>query len=369
MTQPCVSVDAARIVRRGACVGLAAAALLAGSRPAVSDPTEDFYRGKRLSLVIRATPGGNYDSYSRLLGRYITRYLPGNPVAVPVNMPAGGGLVAFNHVMTIAPKDGTVITMITETFPMDQALGLNKSLTIDLRTMNCIGNMSDSSQMLLTRQDSPTKALADAKRRETVIGATGIGSSSTQLVALYNNMLGTRFKIVYGYPSGPEISLAMERGEIEGRSTGTIGSLVLPANADPSLPPFNYLIQAGMRKMPGYEAVPLLREVAPDSDSRAVADFISEAIAVARPVCMAPGVPAERVEAMRRAFDKALADPELLAEAERNGMEIAPMTGEALQAVIRKMIETPPAILDKVRLAIQVTAAERAPGAKKEGAE
>jgi tripartite-type tricarboxylate transporter receptor subunit TctC len=305
--------------------------LLGGAGQAAADPIADFYKGKQLTIIIRATPGGNYDNYSRLLGRYIVRHIPGNPVAVPVNMPAGGGLAAFNHVMNIAPKDGTVITMITETFPMDQALGLNKSLSIDLRRMNCIGNMSDSNQMLLTRQDSPTRTLAEAKQRQTVIGASGIGSTSTELVALYNNMLGTRFKIIYGYSSGPEITLAMERGEVEGRSTGTPGSLLPPANAKPGQPPYNFLIQTGMKKQRGYAEIPLLRDLATDEDSKAVFEFFSAAISLARPVCMAPGVPPERVAALRRAFDETMTDPAFLADAARLHEEVRPVAGAELQ--------------------------------------
>jgi tripartite-type tricarboxylate transporter receptor subunit TctC len=354
-------------VRPGAIMLATLASLLAGGATAdAADPIADFYRGKQLTIVIRATPGGNYDSYSRLLGRYLGRYLPGNPVAVPVNMPAGGGLVAFNHVMNIAPKDGTVITIITETFPMDQALGLNKSLAIDLRRLNCIGNMSASNQMLLTRQDSPTKSLEDAKHRATVIGATAIGSTTTELAALYNNMLGTQFKLVYGYPSGPEITLAMERGEVEGRSTGTPGTLRPPATAKPGQPPFNFLVQAGVKKQRGFAAVPLLTDLAKDADSRAVFAFISASVVSARPVCMAPGVPIDRVAALRRAFDAAMRDPDLLGEAERSGLEIDPMSGEDLQRLIKAMIDTPPPILAQVRQAIQLKPTDRAPNTKSE---
>ena len=347
-------------------VAAALAAALVAAAPALADPIEDFYRGKQLTIVIRGTPGGNYDSYSRLLARYLPKYIPGNPVAVPVNMPAGGGLAAFNQVMNIAPKDGTVMTIITETFPMDQALGLNKNLAVDLRSINCIGNMSDSNQMLVTRQDSETRTLEDAKRRVTVVGASGISSTSTELMALYNNMLGTQFKIVYGYPSGAELTFAMDRGEIEGRSTGTIGSLRPPANAKPGLAPFNFLIQTGMRKLPNFPTVPLLRELAKNPDEQAIYDFFSAAIAVSRPVCMAPHVPPERVTAMRRAFDATMQDKNLVSEAERMGLDITPMKGEELQQLIKDMVETSPERLEAVRQAIQVRSAVRAPGAKEE---
>ena len=187
--------------------------------PAAADAIEEFYRGKQIRIYIRAAAGGNYDVYSRLLGRHMTRFIPGNPMVLPINMPGGGGIVALNYVANVAPKDGTVLTMITQSFPMDQALGLDKNLKVDLRTLNWIGNMSDTSMFFFTARSSPTRTLEDARKRETIVAATGVGSIMTQLAAVYNNTLGTRFKVIYGYPSGPDMSLAMERGEVEGRST------------------------------------------------------------------------------------------------------------------------------------------------------
>src|SRR3954464_8351549 len=135
--------------------------VLFAAAPAAADPIEDFYRGKQIRIYIRASPGGNYDIYSRVLARHITRFIPGNPSVLPINMPGGGGVVALNYVANAAPRDGTVLTMITQSFPMDQALGLNKSLKIDLRTLGWIGNLSDTNEFLFTLKDSPTKTLAD----------------------------------------------------------------------------------------------------------------------------------------------------------------------------------------------------------------
>ena len=138
----------------------AAAALLLGllAQPAAAaDPVADFYRGKQIKLYIRAAPGGNYDIYSRLLGRHIGRFIPGNPSVLPINMPGGGGLVALNYVANVAPRDGTVLTMITQSFPMDQTLGLDRNLKVDLRTLNWIGNMSETNEFFYTAKSSPTR--------------------------------------------------------------------------------------------------------------------------------------------------------------------------------------------------------------------
>ena len=311
---------------------------------AVAEPVADFYRGKQIKIYIRAAPGGNYDVYSGLLGRHIARFLPGNPSVLPINMPGGGGLVALNYVARVAPRDGTVITMITQSFPMDQALGLDTNLKVDLRTLNWIGNMSETNEFFYTNKASPTRTLADARTRETPVAATGIGSIMTQLAAVYNNMLGTRFKVIYGYPSGPDMTLAMERGEVEGRSTSN-PQVLAPSKAEVTAK-YNFLIQAGLRKLPGYEEVPLLRELAHNAEQQAVFDFISKAVVVARPIVTNPDVPPERVPALRRAFDAAMADPLLREEARRENLDIGTSSGEEMAAIVSDMLGTPRAILD-----------------------
>jgi tripartite-type tricarboxylate transporter receptor subunit TctC len=344
-------------------IGIVFAALTAV--PAAAETVADFYNGKQLKIIVRAGPGGSYDIYSRLLGRHIVNHIPGNPTAVAVNMPGGGGIKAFNYVANVAPKDGTVLTMVTQSFPLEQALGINKNLNADLRTLNWIGNMSDSNQVVVTWHTSPTKTLEDAKRRETVIGATGVGSTSSQLTAFYNYTLGTKFKLIYGYPSSPEINLAMERGEAEGRSTST-PQIYLP----PGKPPLaNFLIQTGTKKLEDLPDVPLLLDLAKTPEERALFDFISKASSIARPIAAAGGIPPERVEALRRAFDATFSDPTFIKEANAQSLEVSLTKGEDLQQFVADMVNAPRDILEKVREAIQVRSAEAIKGAKTEGRE
>jgi len=349
--------------------GFAIAVLATASAfvPVAAEPVADFYRGKQIKIYVRAAPGGNYDIYSRLLGRHIARFLPGNPTVLPINMPGGGGLVALNYVANVAPRDGTVLTMITQSFPMDQALGLDKNLKVDLRSLNWIGNMSETNEFFYTAKSSPTKTLQDARQRETPVAATGAGSIMTQLAAVYNNMLGTRFKVIYGYPSGPDMTLAVERGEVEGRSTSN--PQVLGGSKAEVAAKYNFLIQAGLRRFPDYEEVPLLRELATGAEQQAVFDFISKAVVVARPIVTNAGVPAERVAALRRAFDAAMADPLLLDEARRENLDIGTRSGEELQGMVAEMLATPPAILAQVAQAIQIKSAEAARSVKPGAAE
>jgi tripartite-type tricarboxylate transporter receptor subunit TctC len=335
------------------------------STQASAETVEEFYRGKQIKIYIRAAPGGNYDVYSRVLGRHMTRHIPGNPTFQPINMPGGGGLVALNYVANVASRDGTVLTMITNSFPMDQALGTDKNLKIDMRSLSWIGSMSNTNEFLFTNKSSPTKTIEDARNRETVIAATGIGSIATQLTAVYNNILGTRFKVIYGYPSGPEMTLAMERGEVEGRSTSN--PQVLAASKAEVLTKYNLLIQTGTRKTPMFEEVPLLRDLVKSEEHKRIVDFISKAVVIARPVVSNPGVPADRIAALRRAFDATMADPDFIQDAERQNLEIGARSGEELEQLVRDLIDTPKRILEQVAKAIEVKGAEAIPGAKAGG--
>ena len=323
---------------------------VAAPNVALADPVADFYRGKQLKVIIRAAPGGNYDLYLRLLARYIVRYVPGNPTAVPMNMPGGGGLTSLNYFDKVAAHDGTALTMVTQTQPMDQALGLDKS-GIDMRALNWIGNMSGENSFLVTRRTSPTKTLEDAKQRETTLAATGAGGSEVMLVSILNQFLATKFKNIIGYRNSPEMNLAMERGETDGRITTNLRAL-FAAHAN-GADGFNVLVQVGLQADKDHAGVPLLRALARQPNQQLVFDFISQTMALARPVATNDGVPAERVAALRRAFDATMQDAEFLNEAKRQDLDISPWTGEELQRTVTDIVNTEPAILDQIRKALE----------------
>ena len=322
---------------------------------AAADAIEDFYKGKQIRVVIRAAPGGNYDLYSRLLIRHMVRFIPGHPAGLPVNMPGGSGLTALNYVADVHPKDGTVLTMVTQTFPLEQALDLNDKLKVDMRRLNWIGNMSDASNFLLTSHASLTRTIEDAKRRETIIGVPSLADASAWLTLVTNGTLGTRFKLVPGYNSGPDMNLAMERGEIDGRGTSNPKAMFTGGSetAPDGRPLFNFLLQWGLKKNQDYPNAPLLSELAASAEQKVVFDFVCKVASLARPVATNADVPPERVAALRRAFDATMKDPEFLAEAERQGMEITPMGGEELQQLVTEIVNAPPAVVEKVRQAVR----------------
>jgi tripartite-type tricarboxylate transporter receptor subunit TctC len=338
--------------------------ILTSAAAALADPVADFYKGKQLRIIIRTGVGGSYDLYARLLAVHIGRHIPGNPTVIPVNMAGGGGIKAANYVATVAPKDGTILTIVSQGLAVDQALGLTSGLQADLRDFHWVGNMSSANQVTVTWHTSPTQTLEDAKRRETVIGTTGAGSISTQLPAVYNNILGTKLKLVLGYPDGADINLAMERGEVEGRATNPWSSYKASNPryvAEKLITPF---IQVGMEKDPDLPNVPLMRDFAKNAEEQEILDFMSRSVSIGRPIATTPGVPAERVAALRKAFDDTLKDPEFLADAEKQRLEIQAMTGEQLAQLIKSVIETPAAIRDKVKRAIEPTNTTTLPGTK-----
>lgn len=323
---------------------------LASPRGAAAQPAIEFYKGKQVRFVIRAAPGGGYDLYLRLLARHMMRHIPGQPEAIPMNMPGGGGLTALNYTVNVAPSDGTALTMVTSTAPMDQALGRAQGLKIDMRALNWIGNMSDENYFLVTRRDSPIKTLDDAKVHDARLAGTGAGDTQQVLVSVLNSMLGTRFKSIVGYRNSSEMNLAVERGEADGRTTTNLPAL-FAGNAR-GADAFNLVLQTGIEKSPHFPTIPLLLELTKTPDQRIVFEFISRAVSLGRPVATGPNVPPERVAILRRAFDRAIKDPELLAEAKRQNLDISPWSGERLESVVTQIVNTPAAELVKIRQAM-----------------
>jgi tripartite-type tricarboxylate transporter receptor subunit TctC len=333
----------------GSCLAVVALFALSSVPAHAQDAVADFYRGKQIRFIIRAAPGGGFDLYSRLLGRHIVRHIPGNPTVLPQNMPGAGGITAANYVAEIAPRDGTVLTMTGQAIALDQALGFTPSLKADLRSFGWIGNISDSNLLTYVWHASPTKTMADARARETTLGAVGAGDLSSWIPFVYNRVLGTRFKIIGGYQSGSEIKLAMERGEVEGFGANPYSALL---SAQPQVVKdklVTILVQIGPRRDPALPDVPLLSELAPTPADRQVLDFITKGLAVGRPVGTTQGVPAERVAALRRAFDATLADPEFIADAQKQGADIGPMNGAAVQQLIEDVLGAAPELKDRAK--------------------
>src|SRR5262245_31969032 len=338
-------------------VALCGAALLSiamlAAPPAMADAVADFYRGKQIRVIVRTTPGTDYDQYSRLIARYMGKYMPGNPSMVVVNMTGGGGIIAANYMAQVAPRDGTVIGIVSQGLAADQALGMSPQLKANLREFNWLANVNYSNQLLAVWHTSATKTLEDAKHRVTTIGTTGAGSASVQYPAFYNNVLGTRFKIVFGYPGGAHIDLAMARGEVEGRGTNPYSSYM--ASHPDWIPKklITPLVQAGIEKEPALPDVPLIRDLPAKAEDKPLLEFMARASTVGRPFATTPGVPAERLAALRAAFAAVVKDPEFIAAAAAERLDVRPQSGEAIQEIIAGLISAPQDVRERMKIALE----------------
>jgi tripartite-type tricarboxylate transporter receptor subunit TctC len=311
------------------------------------------YSGKTITVYTHSDPGGGFDAYTRLVARHIGKHLPGKPQVIVQNMPGAGGLRVLNHIAS-GPQDGTAILLITPGVVMHEVRG-EPGLKTSLRKFNWIGNVTKQNGVYVTWPTSKVKTIEDAKQTVAHVGATGVGSVNAQIPWAMNALLGTKFKVIPTYKSAGDFDLGMQRGELDGRNVTSFPSYMaaLPEDIRPKL---NLLVQVGVAKDPAIpDKVPLLLDLVGKSDPKkyAVARFISIAFSsINRPMLIGPDVPPKTVELIRRAFDATMKDPDLLADAEKMGAELAPMTGEEVQDVVEEVLSAPPEIAEQAKLVI-----------------
>jgi tripartite-type tricarboxylate transporter receptor subunit TctC len=303
------------------------------------------YAGKQIRMVIASGAGGGYDTYGRLMTRHMGKYIPGNPTFVTQNMPGAAGVTSTNWTYTVAPKDGTVI-LATYNAIMAEPLYGNPAARFDPRKLESIGSISKQQNICATWHTSPVKTIADAKAREVTVASTGATGNSATLPKILNTVLGTKFKLILGY-STTEARLAVERGEVDG-ICGLSYSTLKASNPDWILNKrINVLLQTGAKAQAGLENVPLLIELTPNADDKKVIELISFPEEIGRPFVMPPGTPKEMVTIIRRAFDAALKDPALLAEAEKTMLEVDPVTGEDMEQLLIRAYATPKPLVQR----------------------
>jgi len=326
-----------------ASVGLITATFGVTGTIAHADPVEAFYKNRQVEVIISGSPGSTYDIGTRLVTRHMARFIPGAPTMVPKGMFGGGHLIAANYLYNVAAKDGSVIGSIGETIPMAPLLMPEKA-KFDAGKFNWIGNSQITTNTLFTWHGSSIRTLEDAKKREVMTGATGAASPSAQVPTILNNLLGTRFKVITGYNAG-QIEMAMERGELDARGSSTLGRLKSVRADWTKEGKINLLFLLGLKGDPDFPKVPLLIDLARNEAERMVFKFISASSIVGRPLLAPPGVPAERVKALREAFDKTIVDKSFLAEAAKLDYEIIPVSGEDLQKAMEDLAATPRDVL------------------------
>ncbi len=302
------------------------------------DAVAAFYKGKQINLIVGSSAGGGYDTYARLLARHLGKYMPGNPVIVPSNMPGAGSNAAAAHIYAVAPKDGTVIGAVQTAAVLDPLFGDKARMKHDASKFIYLGSATVDYYVCVVRADAPVKSFQEALSREVIIGASQPGTSTRDFPALLNNAVGAKFRIVSGYPGTREITVQhpdwLEKGFIR----------VLVQEHDKGHPEVN-------RK-----GVPLAVDFAKSPQDRQIMELIYSSEIFGRPYILPPGVPADRVAALRKAFMDALRDPELRAEGEKLGLDLDPIAGEELQKIAEKIYATPPDIVERAKQAVMYKA-------------
>jgi tripartite-type tricarboxylate transporter receptor subunit TctC len=315
-----------------------------------AEDVANFYEGKDIRLIIGADVGGPYDAYGRLLGRYIARHIPGNPRVVVQNMPGATAVIAANYVYTKARQDGTVLATLTNVIPLTKVLG-EIDAQFDPAKLNWIGNMAHELYTVYVRSSSPIMSLEDAKRAKVTMGATSPSAMSSIYPRIINNIAGTQFKVVTGYPGMAAVENAMERGEVDGIAGDSW------YNGHGSGVSFNWYLNGAIRtialvgsKRPAeFAGVPHLIDLAKDDETKQLLELFSSPAEVGKPVVMGPDVPAERVATIRQAFDATVVDRDFLAEAEKLKLDIDPESGEQLAGLVKAMMAKSAAIAARAR--------------------
>jgi tripartite-type tricarboxylate transporter receptor subunit TctC len=329
----------------------AAAALMALSTlaPQASAQTaEEFYKGKQIRVVVGTAAGGDYDVWARLLARHIVRHIPGNPAPIVENMPGAGSLVSTNYLYNVAPRDGTVIGMVSRSMPAAAVMQV-PNVRFDPVKFHWLGSPEVNNLVLYINNATSIGKVPDLLDRELIVGATGLAQGITVGPLMVRNLLGMKLKVVTGYRSPGDMALAAGRREVDAFSN-TIGG---PAGAR------RPWVESGQMRVlfnfepdpvPGLGA-PSIFEFIKSDEHRQVMTFFASNVLLGRPIMTTPGVPADRVAALRRALDAVMKDPALLREAETMGLEVAPLNGEKLTALVARVASTPAEIVQRAERA------------------
>ena len=324
------------------------AACLAGlAAPASADPVADYFKGKTVTVLVGVSAGGEYDLQARLISRYLGRYIPGNPTVVAQNMVGAGGLTEANYLYNVAPKDGTFIGMIQNALPVMQAVNL-PGPQFDSARFLWLGAIAPTVETLAVWHTSGVTTIDQARSKEVVIGAVGKGGITDTFPRMINEFAGTKFKIVVGYPGGNDVNLAMERGEVAGRNN-TWSSWKATKKNWLDEHKITILAYEGP-KPPDLGNVP---DLAKTDEDKAAIRLIAAGTLFGRPLTAPPGVPADRIAALRAAFLATMKDPEFLKEAAAGDIEVDPVDGVKMQKIAEELIALPESVKARARPLIQ----------------
>ena len=329
-------------------IGLIACAQI--SKDAAAQSVAEFYRGKVFNIYVGTSEGGAIDVYPRIISDYFSKHLPGNPTTVVRNMPGASGIKATTYIYGVAPQDGTVMGAATRGIVYGPLFGM-AGATFDPKKVNWIGSPArETSVISVWATSTEVKTIADVMTKEVIVGATaGAVGNMDIFPEMLNNLVGTKFKVIRGYKGAPQVTLAMESGEVQGRGAWSWGSLKSSHMDWVKDGKIHILVQFGLKKASDLPDVPLALDLVKTTEDRRLLELICAPISIGYPAFMGPDVPKDRLLAVRQAYQEALKDPGLLALAERRQLEIDPVTSEEMEEIIALMYSTPRPIVERAQ--------------------
>lgn len=334
-----------------ACAVMAATGFAAIGSSANAQSVEQFYKGRQIKYMLGSAGGGGYDAYSRVITRYMGKHIPGNPSFLVQNMPGAGGLVAANYIYGVAPKDGSEIGMTGRAAAIEALINpADKAVKFEATKFNWIGTPQQEIGVLLVATNTPVKTLDDLKKYELTASSTGRAAATSVYPRLMNNMFGTKFKVIEGYKSSQEGLLALERGEVVAHSSGGSSS-AFRNRIDPWIKSgkVKMMMQLSTEKDPTLPAdLPSITELAKTDAEKQILELVLVQQVMGRPIMAPPGMPADRVKALRDAFDATMKDPDFIAECDKQDLEVNPVSGAHLNEMLERVYATPKAVIDQV---------------------
>jgi tripartite-type tricarboxylate transporter receptor subunit TctC len=330
-----------------AAIAVAAASFFTGH--ALADPVADFYKGNTIAILMGTGPGGSFDLYGRTIAAHLGRHIPGNPNIIVEHMPGAGGAVAGNHIYGPAPQDGTKI-LLAHAIPITERMLGGKNIRFKTREFHWLGAYDAISQVMTIWHTAGVKTIDDLKTKDLVIGSFTNTHLTYQWAMLTKMVLNAKYKVITGYRSGNVNNLAMERGETHGW-TPSWENLIGTRPQWLKEKKVNLLVQYTLERHPAMKDIPTLLELTPPAQKEVV-EFITSGTPIARSMAVGPGVPKERVAALRKAFDELMKDKAFLADAEKRQLAITARSGAQVQALVDKIITASPELVARVKTAV-----------------
>src|SRR5262245_2375359 len=320
--------------------------------PAAADEVSDFYKGKTFTIVVGHEVGTGFDIYGRTLQRHLSRHIPGNPVVVVQNMTGASGINAANWLYNIAPKDGTVVATFVHTIPFEPVFG-NNAAKFEAAKFTWIGNMEESVAVCGVTKASGIAKFDDMRSKETIFGATGATGPLVKSALAVKNLLGAKMKVVSGYQGSASVKVAIQRGEVHGICGLPMSTITSFWRDDYQSGNFRPIIQLSGRKQAELKDIPHVDDYAKSDDDRQVFGLIFGTQALGRIFVSPPGMPVARRNALRKALLDTMKDPEFIADATKTQIDISPMTGEEVEAMIARLSSASPAVIERTKQAFR----------------